>query len=466
MTRRPPRRRPSSYAPADFKKTQGDVAFDIDVLILDYLVHQALKAVLSSKHAESLSPTDHDFRPYLFQVDRYLKHISARHHHGLAGHLRFSLSLLRFCTLLHEACHPSSTASTAPSATLIELRSRNRTRAARWWIRRRQHYSQSATSSFSSSQSQEDAADALAHTLQSLALKSHVQQTHDGQADDPPPPETEVIDLESPPDPAPQQNEHSSRDQSASTDNSNEGPYPSLLDLLPLFVQLTHERALLISHDSVTSEMWLGLVVEMMIQAFLEQRVVFEEEGVCSLLEAFAWGPVSSVKGGVEVGNDGNQDLRIHDVFLLQADSSRSSALSNGSQYSNNAAEDRLTADTFQYYRDRALSSLDPTTYLSSDPQALYRSLLGPDAPLDPHPRDAFEKSMWGFLDAVAKSVDVPVLVQLEQVQKGRRTRVDLRDHRLGSGETEILREIWEAGLGQHERKQSTGTRRNSKEKS
>ena len=128
--------------------------------------------------------------------------------------------------------HHAQTSPDEPSSALQDLRRTNRHRARTWWDHRRASFP-----SLPFSQEQ-DVGDRVSNNINAI--------------DFPP---------------------HASGSSESSTDDSNEGPDFTLLDILPLFISLTSDRTKLNSKcrddDFTSSSRWLELALEFMVRAFL-----------------------------------------------------------------------------------------------------------------------------------------------------------------------------------------------------
>lgn len=343
--------------------------------------------------------------------------------------VKFRTELLRFSTLLWRAkralyqnfhhhhqservngdsFHPQAASS------LTDLRCRNRARARAWWNRRRAQYSRSPST-------ERDHADQVANRL---SLVDEPGNAYDGRG----------------------------------PDDSNDGADPTLLDILPLFVSLTARRANLPGYDPwLTKSQWLELALEFMAQAFLEQRVAYNVKGATVLLECFAWGPISTEmpeenrdEAGEHISPDERRSqVTIQEIFMLRERADTSSPATMRTSMESDV-EQRVSAEIFDFFRRRTLTRLDPQTYrtdlhiVSSDELSeIYQSLLGTNAPSQLYLRDAFDRKLLEYLRALAQSIDVPLLRQLEEVEDGRRTRIQQDGRRLDNVQTEDLRQIW-----------------------
>ena len=396
----------------DAEPVAPSLKLQVDTITLDYTAYNALRAILSLHYPTSQdSEPDYDhLQNTLATTHSLLKLFRSRHTH-LPLRLKFRLCLLRFAHLLHRAegstdlTHPQS----KQSLRLKQLRRSNRDRAETWWAMRRATYSQSSLID-------PDTADALACKLEEAStLPSEAPDGVDKRA----------------------------RAGTASTDNDNVGTEPSLLDILPMFVELASMRSRLLGSDGVVTEQWMQLATEFMVQAFMEQRLRFDAQGCSALLEAFAWGPIDTVtlEDEVELVEKVNRD---HDVFLMSNDGSDSDSVSvDGSSLTNE--HEHVSADRFNHLRDRAISELIPD-HTAADTAGLFTELIASRTQRTHNSRSQFKLQMWNYLRRLSKSVPKPMLTQLEEVEQGSRTRIDQEGWKPEVETTERLRRIWARG--------------------
>ena len=159
--------------------------------------------------------------------------------------------------------------------------------------------------------------------------------------------------------------------------------------------------------------------------------------------------------GDVGSGKVNTDDMALHNIFLLP-DSLPNSPTSQ--RTSTDSDSHSLSPSEFDFLRERTLLHLDPLTYkkdpASTSPEELseiHETLLEGANAVHAYPRDLFEQKVWQFCEGLGKSIEVPLLRQLEECQDGVRTTLDFEGRRLGIAETERLREMWATGIGYFE---------------
>lgn len=171
----------------------------------------------------------------------------------------------------------------------------------------------------------------------------------------------------------------------------------SLLDILPLFMQVSAARNAL--SNSTLNETWMDLAGGLMLQACLEQFLVYGAHGSGVVDEAFAWGHQSISTDGRDEAGTNEKTSEVNDMF-----------------------EDAIYETEVVGWRDaktyfRGLLVPDDAALLSPEtdqPRGLISHL---EAVSSEHPLVAFEMRMLAFLDALSQSIEEPVLVQLEKGQ-------------------------------------------------
>nr|POE48806.1 hypothetical protein CFP56_38903 [Quercus suber] len=172
----------------------------------------------------------------------------------------------------------------------------------------------------------------------------------------------------------------------------------SLLDLLPLFMRISALRNAMA--DSVVSPSWLALAAQFMLQACLEQFLVFGASGTDAIDEAFAW--------GYKHEDNNNEDNDATDLAAMTRTSQDPAVMVND-MFSD--PELATEIDAWQDLKADALAQLFPRT-ASDEPlsSSVLPHLLQQVAAR--HPFRAFEAAVFDFLAALHGSLERPVLLQ------------------------------------------------------
>ncbi|GAB7363303.1 hypothetical protein MBLNU230_g3584t1 [Neophaeotheca triangularis] len=205
---------------------------------------------------------------------------------------------------------------------------------------------------------------------------------------------------------------------------------PALLDLLPLFMQVSALRNRI--GNSNPTPQWMQLASSFMLWACLEAELIrgpneneheLEIRGAALYREAFFWGHRSPLPPGAT-----DEDALINEMFTADFDADSSSPIPPSE------------VPTWQSIKTATLRLLlEP---LSTNPLRLEPSsaelLNRLRAAADSCPLKDFEDAILRFLQALAGSLDLPVLLQLEggalKGMSGEETREFLRGCGLGEG--------------------------------
>ncbi|KAF2723460.1 hypothetical protein K431DRAFT_188936, partial [Polychaeton citri CBS 116435] len=330
-----------------------DTALEVDHMILDYLAYQCITGRLEF----NAHPPSQDLvlqnNQYLF--DAFLPTFKARHPHFKPDpHLGFRLGLLKFITL-YKLRLTRSDETPSPEALEI-LRSNNQTRAVRW-IRDPTRIPSSASSEI---RKRYDTAlpipqSALIRNRSLACMRAHLE---------------------------PEGVRH---------DNSfyRSGPNVSLLDLLPMFMEIS--AMINAIFNGAGSEIWIRLAAEFMMQACIEQYLIYGAYGTDAIDEAFAHGY--------------QPDLVPYDANI------------HGSRYQATDTEHKINA-MFEH-PDFAIEIPNWTKLKKS----YLLELLAPESTDIPgklqqiaqsHPVGVFHDELMDFMEGISQAIPKPILVQLE----------------------------------------------------
>jgi hypothetical protein len=270
---------------------------EVDHMILDHLVHQAIMTCLSNARPNQVTTT-------LLQADHYHHLFSTNHaDYVLDPSLHFRLQLLQLTALFTQRHHQTPT--TPPQPSLDLLREQNSLRAKTW-------------------------------------LARGPTPTHDFSAFD-------TVALPSP---------------------SHANNLPSLLDLLPLFMRLSAASCETLFNGQINAH-WMHLAAEWMLQAVLEQRLFRGARSSGVIDEAFAWGYKA----------DGEEGDAVNSMFEEEGIGRE---IEGWSRVRGEVLEELAKGEDLRRLEERWSIQ-------------------------------AFLEKVRGFLEALSKSVEEPVLVQLEK---------------------------------------------------
>ena len=340
-----------------FTKT-ADVSTDleIDIMILDYLSHQATDHVLASR--ESGKPQA-ALQHKLVMMDSFLEIFKAKHpSYKPDPELRFRLLLLKFSTLF---CHRFvRSAVTPPKHSLHKLKEQNTSRA-RDWIRDSNRLPSGEHDMSRWETRLPFAPQALnnhrAHSLEALKFRAK-DDAHD--------------------------------DAFYGTSASL-----ALLDILPLFMTMIAARNEL--NNSNISSGLVVLAARFMLQACLEQYLVFGNEGSDAVDEAFAWG-YKHPQATDEPQDHHSADSHGVEVEDVSDETSRMFQAEDGL-----AEERREWTDLKAKYI--ALLADERHDNLQDHLERVARE----------HPVASFESTVLQLLAGLSASLPLPVLAQLER---------------------------------------------------
>ncbi|KAK1069250.1 hypothetical protein LTR12_001137 [Friedmanniomyces endolithicus] len=362
-----------THAAIETRCADESTLLEVDILILDYLSYQSISACFASRRPRAnLSPAV-SLAHNLSMTDTFFALFKHRHlHYTLDAELRFRLLLLKLAALFTQRL--TRNPSTPSPASLRRLRETNHARA-RDWLGTVKHHSLPFVPIDSTTllHSPEDLDRNRAQVLHSLDLPAEDEAYEDayyGTADS-----------------------------------------VALLDLLPLFVQVSAARNAMMDPSGLTGA-WMRMAAEFMLQAVLEQYLVFGARGTEVIEEAFAWGLRApdgqrmEVDGEVDEVNDMFTDAvyetevegwaDVKKAYLAElippADEAQARLSKDANLVPSSEDGTNVTPDTFDF-----VSHLEKAA--------------------EKHPMAAFETKILGFLDALAQSIPEPVLVQLEKGQ-------------------------------------------------
>ena len=295
-TKRACKRRKLSSPPPPanvFTKTGDDsVALEVDHMILDFLSHQATKAVLASRMSSNMrSPS---LENQLAMFDAFLEMFKAKHPSYVPdAELRFRLLLLKFATLY---CSRFDRATAVPSRHALHGLRENNTARAMTWIQNADRIPSGKydLSGFESGPSS-DQGDIEANI--SLQQPDNVgswrnEPRHKTTAD-----ARQREYLESRRAYTLKVLKRPAEDKTSQDAFYGTSECISLLDLLPSFMGVIAARNEL--NNSNLSTCLMELAAQFMLQACLEQYLAFGATGCDAIDEAFAWGfkPTHPAKG-------------------------------------------------------------------------------------------------------------------------------------------------------------------------
>jgi hypothetical protein len=254
--------------------------------MLDYLADRCIQAALHCRTPLSPLQRDAAFQAAdeaLHLVNDLLTLFAERHPtHNLTTHdpkLRFRLLLLKFTVLFTQRYRPGRGQSgercaAKPSrAALNKLRDENTTRARRWiGSAERLPTNGRAVASYErclplSRRALEEGREKVLQACNPMALSSATNREGQRQNDD-------------------SDDESTEDDETAYSDPSTT---LTLLDMLPLFMQVSAACHGFLPEDSPVTAQWMKLFNEVALQSCLEQYLVFGASGTDCIDEAFAW---------------------------------------------------------------------------------------------------------------------------------------------------------------------------------
>ncbi|KAF2211117.1 hypothetical protein CERZMDRAFT_85669 [Cercospora zeae-maydis SCOH1-5] len=333
-------------------------ALEVDHMILDFLLFQAINACLDDKRAATEKEHRLDFQACLTQVDQFLQLFRTRYPaYRPDPELRFRQLLLQLVVLVTQRFRRCS--ATPSKSSLTTLRAVNQARA-RSWIG---HASRLPTADYDvrpfdealpiSPGELEENRSLMLGALGIPAEDDAYEDSFYGTSD-----------------------------------------CVTLLDLLPLFMRVS--AACHTMFACPPTEKWMNLAAAWMLHACLEQYLVFGASGSDAIDEAFAWGPaqqrgMSMEEDREEEGHAMQQD-KPQDPFCLGLDDEH--------------------FEMWYPIRSRALD-----TILSSEKQYWKDVASHLAAVWDKSFPAQMEKEITEFLSSLAECIAQPVLVQLQRGQ-------------------------------------------------
>ena len=350
---------------------QSETSLEVDHMILDYMAYQTIDACFASRVMKRQSDSSRSLASNLTMSNTFVSIFKSRHTtYQPDADLRLRIALLKLATLFTQ--RSTYNATTPPRSALKSLRATNQDRA-RSWIGNADRI---PSSLFDTTALDHDLPTSLkelernrAHVLNGLDL----------------PPEDEI---------------HEDAHYGTSL-------CLSLLDLLPLFMQVSAVSNAM-NNSSLTS-FWMQLACEFMLQACLEQYLVFGAQGSDAVDEAFAWGykdgehDDANVDGEEAMSMDKNEeinDMFENEVYSVEVDGWASTKASYVSRL----------------FPDASASVDSPSSVLSSDEKPAIKAEIVDHLEnlAAQHPIATFEALLLKFLAALSKSIPAPVLVQLQ----------------------------------------------------
>ncbi|KAF2166227.1 hypothetical protein M409DRAFT_66714 [Zasmidium cellare ATCC 36951] len=347
----PPRKRRrlsgEAYGSISERKS-GDLetSREVDHMILDFLAYQAINTCFASRQSPP-GPDDTSVEEALSQVDESLALFKHRYpSFRFDAEMRFRQQLLQLAVLFTQRLTRNSV--TPPTSSLQGLRRNNQARARRW---------------IGSADRVPTAGYPVDPYDRDLPLSNTKFEDNRARA---------LLSLGMP------------VEDDAYVDNFyGTSECLSLLDLTPLFIKVTATLRDFLGIN--VGDNWLRLAGEWMLQACLEQYLVYGASGTDAIDEAFAWGHKE------ESAEDDQQeeDKETNGIFYNDEKDSESSG--------------------WEKLKEEMLEEL----FLAADgTKDLVSGLMELQAA---HPIETLEKTVLVYLENLLESVPEPVLVQLEK---------------------------------------------------
>jgi hypothetical protein len=327
------------------KTAEASTDLEVDHMILDYLSHQATHDILASRKSGKVHAA---FQHSLVTMDAFLEMFKTKHpSYKPDPELGFRLMLLKFSTLF---CHRFVRSAILPSEAMLHRLKEENTSRALDWIRDSNRLPSGDRD--------------MSRWETRLPFAPQALEYHRAYS-------LEAVKLQ------PEGDRHGDAFYGTSASLA-------LLDILPLFMSVIAAR-----NELANSNLTLGLMdlsARFMLQACLEQYLIFGEDGSDAIDEAFAWG-YKRPRGADEPGGQGVED---ETISMFQA-------------------EDGIQEE-LPHWRDL---------------RAEYIALLADETPggLQDHleqlakdqPVAGFESTVLQLLAELAASLPLPVLAQLER---------------------------------------------------
>ena len=395
ISRSPKRARISEDATAAIETqcAHSETALEIDHMILDYSTFRTIQACFASLYPDLSGDSSRSLQNSLAVSDSFMSIFKARHPEYKAdAELRLRVVLLKLATLFTQRLTSNPT---NPSRSALEsLRAANQERA-RAWIGSADRM---PTASFDATPFDDELP--ISHS-ELERNRAHVLNALDVPAED-------------------------GADEGAFYGTSS---CVSLLDVLPLFIQVSAARNAMSSSN--LTDRWMQLACEFMIQACLEQYLVFGANGSDTMDEAFAWGYEANEDDKMDIPNGKTWDAKEDEI--------------------NEMFEDEVYAAEVEGWSSTKTSYLSelflPKEVIESDAQEeVHRVAVTSHLEMVAvkHPIASFESSLLNFLEALSNSIPEPVLVQLERGQLDGMTKQQTQDFltECGVGSTSFFEDL------------------------
>lgn len=375
---RPSKRQRTGEAPSVpmwAPSAQEGTSLEVDTMILDYMAFQAIRLCLNSRKPDGTGSkaSSSSLGRHLQLADSFTAIFKARHpEHQSDAELRLRMLLLKMATLFTQRFTLNPT--TPERSELQSLREANQDRAARW-VR--------------SSHKRASPADQSWPGFNHLPVPLSQLEHNRGHA---------LHQLGVP-----------AEDEDYEDAFYGTASYVSLLDLLPLFVEVSAASSHI--HGSNLTERWMQMAFEFMLQACLEQYLVCGAKGSDVLDEAFAWG-YTEEEHDAETAAAGSKSRQTYINDMFEDD-----------EYATEVEGwDTLRNEYLQELTDCASPGSSSVDNNGSDTAARLGSLASE------HPTDAFEATVLKFLEALSISIPEPVLIQLERGNLDGMTKEDTKE--------------------------------------
>lgn len=352
--------------------TDVETSLEVDHMILDYLLYQALDACFNEPHS-SWNDQGSSVERSLLQVDEFHALFKTRYpKYKLDGEITFRLELLQLVALFTQRLRRNSTTPTR--ASLQRLREKNAARA-RGWI---EHAARIPTASFDIDLF--DSAFPIPH--------DELERNR-----------SRVLDRIGLP----------------SEDEAHEGTFygtkdsVSLLDLLPLFMKVSASCSN--GLELTLGNPWMKLATDLMIQACLEQYLAFGASGTDAIDESFAWGYKTMAGKEQEDVNTNVGQTEEHDeeYNIMFKDEDDMKEVAGWADFKREVLE----------------------TLLFSEERDLLPHLMRVEAQ---HPYSDCDKNTTLFLQSLSKIIPKPVLVQLEEGQLDHMSKAETQEFMYSCG--------------------------------
>lgn len=435
----PPRKRPrlsESRAAISTREASAATSLEVDHMILDYLAYQALTRCLDLSSSEWPSRDDLDaISRDIALVDDQLNLFHTRHPtHVHDEQLRLRLLLLQLVDLITFRYHRHDT--TPSLETLSRLRAQNQHRARRWI-----------------GSAERLPTRAYDTTIYDSALPVPAAQLRLNRAE-------AVRDVAAPPEETEAEAEGEGEEGQEESQFYGTPASVSLLDLLPLFMEVSAAVHSLLPADEGGDECgasvnprWMQLAADLITHACLEQYLVRGAVGSDVLDEAFAWGAPrdadrtdDGIKNEDQEAEEENKKEELREDLQIgygAREKARDALVAGMFRYADGGERqgeedgDDDEADTWPAIRDAALRRFMPP--FPSVPQAGDRLKDGVRSTRDffhahlarlaeEYPASRTEATLREYLGHLAATPPKPVLVQLERGNLDGMTKAQTRE--------------------------------------